>query len=106
MAAADFPVIVKHWGAKTRRPFSSSLVISFGQRAAGGGDVLRKLSHVTSLTAAGEHTLLEDLSLLSASRIKLHKKLFIWVSQLHGERAHKLRESAAFCYFGDQSEGG
>lgn len=41
-----------------------SCVISVGQRAAGGRDVLRKQSHVTSCTAAGGLWLLEDLSFI------------------------------------------
>lgn len=92
------------------RPFSCVPVIAVGQRAAGGRDVLRKQSHVTSCTAAGGHSLLEDLSLLSAYHTTLHKELFIWVSQRDGESAcplgsslseqctQKLRGNTAFCY--------
>lgn len=42
-------------------------------------------SHVTGRTAAGRHSLLEDLSLLSADHTASHKELFIWVRQRDGE---------------------
>lgn len=72
-------------GLNTADPFhvSSSSVLDKEQPVA--EMFSENKSHVTSCRAAGGHSLLEDLSLLSAYHSAPHKELFIWVSQRDGE---------------------
>lgn len=82
-------VLLKHQeGATKGQLFSCPLVISIGQKAAGGRDALRKQSCDELHGCRDTHTHTD--SLLLAYRTLLHKELFIWVTQLDGECTQKL----------------